>query len=120
MKLGLEKIVIIVLAVALVLSLVLRPSKPIDMYEDEISNLKENNKNLLLSKDSLKLENIKLNEDISKILITIDSTKVALDSNQRKINELENAKGNIGNVVRKLNVNGVTRELSEYLNRRTK
>lgn len=120
MKLGLEKIVIIVLAVALVLSLVLRPSKPIDMYEDEISNLKENNKNLLLSNDSLKSENIKLTEEIKNILITIDSTKLALDSNQRKIKDLEDAKGNIGNIVRKLNANGVTRELSEYLNRRNK
>lgn len=120
MKLSFEKILIIVLTISLVFTWVFRPSKPIDMYEDEINNLKNTNKNLLLSNDSLKLENLKLNEDISKILITIDSTKVALDSNQRKINELENAKGNIGNVVRKLNVNGVTRELSEYLNRRTK
>ena len=87
MKLTFEKILIIVLTISLVFTWVFRPSKPIDMYEDEINNLKNTNKNLLLSNDSLKLEN---------------------------------AKGNIGNVVRKLNVNGVTRELSEYLNRRTK
>tara|TARA_Y100000389_G_C17466234_1_gene525891 strand:+ start:1354 stop:1716 length:363 start_codon:yes stop_codon:yes gene_type:complete len=120
MKLGLEKIVIIVLAITLIFSLISRPSKPIDMYEDEINNLKENNKNLILSNDSLKSENIKLTEEIKNILITIDSTQLVLDGNQRKINELENAKNNIGNVVRKLNVDGVTRELSGYLNKRTK
>jgi regulator of replication initiation timing len=120
MKLSLEKIVIIVLAIALIFSLILRPSKPIDMYEDEINNLKENNKNLILSNDSLKSENIKLTEEIKNILITIDSTQLVLDSNQRKIKDLEDAKGNIGNIVNKLNANGVTRELSEYLNRRKK
>ena len=120
MKLSTEKIFIIVLAVALVLSFIFRPSKPIDTYEDEINDLKKANKDLISSNDSLKIENLKLNEEINEILITIDSTKAALDSTQKKINDLEDAKGNIGNVVRKLNADGVTRELSEYLDRRTK
>lgn len=120
MKLSIEKILIIVLAVALVLSFIFRPSKPIDMYEDEISTLKENNEKLILSNDSLKNVNLKLNEEIREILVTIDSTQAALDSTKTKIKDLENAKGNISSTVRKLNANGVSRELSEYLNRRTK
>jgi len=120
MKLSFEKILIIVLGVALVLSFIFRPSKPIEMYEDEINGLKLKNEELSLSNDSLKNENLKLNDEIRDILVTIDSTQAALDSTQTKINDLENAKGNISSTVRKLNANGVTRELSDYLDRRTK
>ncbi len=119
MKLSLEKIIIIVLGVALLLSVIFRPSKPIDTYEDEISALKEENKNLVLSNDSLKTQNLKLNEEIREILVTIDSTQAALDSTQIKINDLEDGKSNVSNIVRKLNADGVSRELSNYLNRRT-
>lgn len=117
MKLSTEKIVIIVLAVALVLSFIFRPSKPMDMYEKDISVLKQQNKLLLESNDSLKMENLKLDREIRQILITIDETQDALDSAETKINELKNAKGNIPPRVRNLNADGVARELSKFLDK---
>lgn len=119
MKLSFEKILIIILGAALVLSFIFRPDKPINMYEDEINDLKQKNEELVLSNDSLKNENLKLNEEIRDILVTIDSTQAALSSTETKIKDLENAKGNISGNVRKLDASGVAGELSNYLNRRT-
>ena len=117
MKLGFKEILIIVLGLALLLSLIFRPSKGIEMYEDEISKLNERNEQLILTNDSLKSENLRLNDEIRDILVTIDSTQAALDSTQAKIDELEDAKGNVSDRVRNLNADGVARELSEFLNK---
>lgn len=118
MKISTEKIVIIVLAVALVLSFIFRPSKPIETYEDEIKLLQEDNARLLQSNDSLKVENLKLNDEIREILVTIDKTQAALDSTQLKIKKLQNAKVNVSDRVRNLNADGVARELSDFLNKK--
>lgn len=118
MKLSFEKILIIVLAVALVLSFIFRPSKPIETYENEIKLLQQDNVRLLQSNDSLKVENLKLNEEIREILVTIDKTQQALDSSNLKIKKLQNAKVNVSDRVRNLNADGVARELSEFLDKK--
>lgn len=118
MKLSFEKILIIVLTVALVLSFIFRPSKPIETYENEIKLLQQDNVRLLQSNDSLKVENLKLNEEIREILVTIDKTQQALDSSNLKIKKLQNAKVNVSDRVRNLNADGVARELSEFLDKK--
>ena len=116
MKLGVKEIFIIVLAALLVLSMVFRPSKEIDTYEDEINLLKQQNKNLLLSNDSLSGMNKQLSEEIQDILVTIDSTEAKLHETEGQLNDLENDKDKVSTRVRNLNADGIASELTEYLN----
>ena len=118
MKLGTKEILILVLAGALVLSFIFRPSKEIDYYEDEINNLKQQNELLHGSNDSLKTQNGVLAREITDILITIDSTKAKLADTKDKLNDLEDEKGKVSDRVRVLNANGVAGELTDYLNKR--
>ena len=74
---NIQLVFIIILAVALILSILSKPSTPIDTYEDEINLLKKQNKELRLSNDSLTSANVKLQEEINIILYAIDSTEVA-------------------------------------------
>jgi len=71
---NIQLVFIITLTVALILSLLIKPSAPIDTYEDEINLLRKQNKELRLSNDSLTSANVKLQEEINIILYAIDST----------------------------------------------
>jgi len=117
-KIDIKVIFIIILAVALILSFIFRPSKYIDNHEDEIELLNKENERLFNVNDSLQLENLKLNEEIEQLIVSIDSTKVLLDENKDKIKDLENDKSKVSTYVDRLNVDGVTSSLSEYLNKR--
>jgi len=117
-KIDIKVIFIIILAVALILSFIFRPSKNIDNHEDEIELLNKENERLFSVNDSLQLENLKLNKEIEQLIVSIDSTKVLLDENKDKIKDLENGKSKVSTYVDRLNVDGVTSSLSEYLNRR--
>ena len=117
-KIDIKVIFIIILAVALILIFIFRPSKYIDNHEDEIELLNKENERLFNVNDSLQLENLKLNEEIEQLIVSIDSTKVLLDENKDKIKDLENDKSKVSTYVDRLNVDGVTSSLSEYLNKR--
>ena len=86
---NIQLVFIIILAVALILSLLSKPSTPIDTYEDEINLLKKQNKELRLSYDSLSLANSKLQNEINIILYAIDSTEVILKETETKLAALE-------------------------------
>lgn len=116
-KIDTKVIFILILAAALILSLIFRPAKKIDMYTDQIKQLHEQNDSLLLNNDSLKLVNSKLDKEIKKILIVIDSTQAKLDQTNKKIKDLENGKGKVSSYVNGLNADGVARSLSEYLDK---
>lgn len=117
-KLDIKMVIILILAGVVILSFIFRPSKPIEMYEDEISLLKEKNEQLSQSNDSLELANNQLDKEIEGYLIEIDSTQVLLDENNEKIIELEDGKNKVSGYVNSLNADGVTESLSDYLNRR--
>jgi hypothetical protein len=119
-KFDIKVLFIIILAGALILSFFFRPSKGIDIYEDEINNLKDSNIKLLNNNDSLELVNLKLNHINDSLLISIDSTQVKINEKDKKIEVLENAKDKVSNIVLKLDANGVSKSLSEYINKRTK
>jgi len=111
---------IIILAVGLVISLLTRPSTAINNYEDEINILKEQNKGLMLSNDSLTTVNGKLQKEINVILYTIDSTKVILIETEVKLAELEKRRNEIPNIISNMVSDDVTSNLSDYLKRRNK
>ena len=117
-NIDLKAILILGLAVALVLSLVFRPSVPIEEYEEEISVLQKQNKKLLISNDSIIKANIKLQKEIDVILYAIDSTKVVLRETEDKLKELERKRNEISNIVDNMDSDGVTNTISDYLQRR--
>jgi len=117
-NIDLKAILILGLAVALVLSLIFRPSVPIEEYEEEISVLQKQNKKLLISNDSIVKANIKLQKEIEVILYAIDSTKVVLRETENKLEELERKRNEVSNIVDNMDSDGVTNTLSDYLQRR--
>ena len=117
-NIDLKAILILGLAVALVLSLIFRPSVPIEEYEEEISVLQKQNKKLLISNDSIVKVNIKLQKEIEVILYAIDSTKVVLRETENKLEELERKRNEVSNIVDNMDSDGVTNTLSDYLQRR--
>ena len=117
-NIDLKAILILSLAVALVLSLIFRPSVPIEEYEEEISVLQKQNKKLLISNDSIVKANIKLQKEIDVILYAIDSTKVVLRETENKLEELERKRNEVSNIVDNMDSDGVTNTLSDYLQRR--
>ena len=64
---NIQLVFIIILAIALILSFLFRPSKPINTYESEINQLQTINKELRLSNDSLTSANNKLQKEINTI-----------------------------------------------------
>ena len=80
---------ILVLAVALILSFLFRPSTPIETYETEIDVLKQENQKLLLSNDSINQINLRLQEEITVMLYAIDSTEVILKQTKEKISKIK-------------------------------
>jgi len=119
-KIDIKLIFIFILAAALILSFIFRPSKPIETYEDVINELKEENKQLLLSNDSISKINDQLQIEIDHILFVIDSTKVLLKDKEIKLKELEEKRNAVSNIVNSLHADDVTNTISDYLKRRGK
>ena len=117
---NIQLVFIIILAVALVLSFLFRPSIPIDIYEKEINILKKQNKELRLSNDSLTSANIKLQNEINIILYAIDSTEVILKETETKLAALEKKRNEIPSIINNMDSDDVTNNISDYLKRRSK
>jgi len=117
-KIDIKTIFILILAVALILSFIFRPNVPIETYEEEINTLKQQNKELIISNDSINKLNKKLEEEIKEILFTIDSTQALLRNTENKLKELEGRRNEVSNIVDNLNSDGVTQSISDYLKRR--
>ena len=117
---NIQLVFIIILAVALILSLLSKPSTPIDTYEDEINLLNKQNKELRLSNDSLSLANSKLQNEINIILYAIDSTEVILKETETKLAALEKKRNEIPSIINNMDSDDVTNNISDYLKRRGK
>ena len=117
---NIQTVFILILAVALILSFIFRPSKPIETYEDEINALKQQNQQLLLSNDSINFINTKLQKEINVILYAIDSTKVALKETENKLEILENKRNEVSTIINNMDSDDITNTFSSYLKRRGK
>ena len=117
---NIQTVFILILAVALILSFIFRPSKPIETYENEINLLKQQNQQLLLSNDSINFINTKLQEEINVILYAIDSTKVALKETENKLEILENKRNEVSTIINNMDSDDITNTFSSYLKRRGK
>ena len=117
---NIQTVLILILAVALILSFIFRPSKPIETYENEINLLKQQNQQLLLSNDSINFINTKLQKEINVILYAIDSTKVALKETENKLEILENKRNEVSTIINNMDSDDITNTFSSYLKRRGK
>ena len=117
---NIQLVFIIILAAALILSLLFRPSVPIDAYEKEINILKKQNGQLLLSNDSINNINNRLQNEINTILYTIDSTEVILRETETKLADLEKKRNEIPNIISHMDSDDITNSISDYLKRRSK
>ena len=117
---NIQTVFILILAAALILSFLFRPSTPIETYEDKINLLKQQNQQLLLSNDCITLINTKLQEEINVILYAIDSTKVALKETEHKLEILENKRNEVSTIINNMDSDDITNTFSSYLKRRGK
>tara|TARA_R110000782_G_scaffold69146_3_gene139095 strand:+ start:198 stop:578 length:381 start_codon:yes stop_codon:yes gene_type:complete len=117
---NIQLVFIIILAVALILSILSRPSPTIDTYEDEINILKKHNKELRLSNDSLISANGELQKEIYIILHVIDSTEVVLREIEIELAELEKKRNEIPSIISNMDSDDITNNLTDYLKRRGK
>lgn len=117
-KIDIKVIFIFILAGALILSFIFRPSKPIETYEVEISNLHKENEKFINVNDSLNKVNNVLDNKIDSLNIKVGEVNDEINKKDKEIESLENGKGKVSNIVRKLNANGVAREFTEYLETR--
>ena len=117
---NIQLVFIIILAVALILSILSRPSPTIDTYEDEINILKKHNKELRLSNDSLISANGELQKEIYIILHVIDSTEVVLREIEIELAELEKRRNEIPSIISNMDSDDITNNLTDYLKRRGK
>ena len=115
-----QTVFILILAAALILSFIFRPSTPIETYEDEINLLKQQNQQLLLSNDSINLINTKLQEEINVMLYAIDSTKVALEKTETKLENLEIKRNEVSTIINNMDSDDITNTFSNYFKRRSK
>ena len=115
---NIQLVFILILSGALILLLVLRPSTPIDTYEDELRELEEINKQLGVSNDSINLINIGLQKEIQNIIHEIDGTQIILQQTEEKLKKLENAKNEIPTFINNMDGDSITYYITEYLSRK--
>jgi len=115
-----KTVFILVLAGALIISILSRPSTPIETYETEIDALKQENQKLQLSNDSINKLNLRLQEEITVMLYAIDSTEVILKQTEEKLSELEKKRNEISTIVTNMDSDDITNTFSNYLKGRNK
>ncbi len=116
-NIDIKTVFIIVLGLIVVFMILFRPSKDINYYEEEINLLNEKNVLLLKSNDSIISLNNNLQKEIDILNQSVDSVNLVLNKNEEEIKKLKKRKGEVFDHVNNMDVNGVTRNLTDYLKR---
>lgn len=116
-NIDIKTVFIIVLGLIVVFMILFRPSKDINYYEEEINLLNEKNVLLLKSNDSIISLNNNLQIEIDNLNQSVDSVNLVLNKNEEEIKKLKKRKGEVFDHVNNMDVNGVTRNLTDYLKR---
>lgn len=116
-NIDIKTVFIIVLGLIVVLMILFRPSKDINYYEEEINLLNEKNVLLLKSNDSIISINNNLQKEIDILNQSVDSVNLVLNKNEEEIKKLKKRKGEVFDHVNNMDVNGVTRNLTDYIKR---
>ena len=116
-NIDIKTVFIIVLGLIVFFMILFRPSKDINYYEEEIRLLNEKNVLLLKSNDSIISLNNNLQKEIDILNQSVDSVNLVLNKNEEEINKLKKRKGEVFDRVNNMDVNGVTRNLTDYIKR---
>lgn len=116
-NIDIKTVFIIVLGLIVVFMILFRPSKDINYYEEEIKLLNEKNVFLLKSNDSIISLNNNLQKEIDILNQSVDSVNLVLNKNEEEIKKLKKRKGEVFDHVNNMDVNGVTRNLTDYIKR---
>ena len=116
-NIDIKSIFIIVLGLIIVFMILFRPSKDINQDEEKINLLNQKNEILLNNNDSINSINNNLQIEINSLNKSVDSVNIVLGKNEKQIIILKKRKGEIFNNVNNMDVNGVTRNLTNYLKR---
>lgn len=119
-KLDIKSIAIIVLGAALVLSFLFGNKLHINDHKDEIEALHKQNTILMLSNDSLKTINIKLDTEIKDINTKVEANEKKLADKEGELEILKKKRNEVPRYVNSLNGDGVSNAFSDYLNSSTK
>jgi predicted RNase H-like nuclease (RuvC/YqgF family) len=119
-NIDLKIIFIIILSGLLIFKFMFNDGSVINKYEKEIEQLKNENNKLKIFNDSLVDVNSKLVKEIDGLYYSIDSTLAEIRIKEREIDSLEYEKTKVSGFVNKLNADGVSRELSRYLTRKSR
>lgn len=114
-KLDVKTIFIIILSFGLILSFILGQNNKIDYKKDEIKKLNIENKRLLIKSDSLNTLNKTLEKQISIINQQIQKNEEILADSEKEIKKLKQRRNETNNTIVRLSANGVTNELSNYI-----
>jgi hypothetical protein len=109
---------ILILAAAVILLLLFRPTKEINMYEEELLMLENQNNILLQNNDSLSSINLKLIEDVVILEEGVEEINIKLEDSSKEIDKLKKKKNEIPSNVIIMDANDVTNNLADYLKRR--
>ena len=116
-NIDIKSIFILVLGLIIVFMILFRPSKDINQDEEKINLLNQKNEILLNKNDSINSINNNLQIEINSLNKSVDSVNIVLGKNEKQIILLKKRKGEIFNNVNNMDVNGVTRNLTNYLKR---
>ena len=116
-NIDIKTVFIIVLGLIVVFMILFRPSKDINYYEEEINLLNEKNVLLLKSNDSIISLNNNLQKEIDILNQSVDSVNLVLNKNEEEIKKLKKRKVEVFDRVNNMDVNGVTRNLTDYIKR---
>ena len=114
--LDIKTIFILVLAVALILSFVFRPSKQIDNHKAEKELIEKENKALKRSNDSISNVNKIIEKYRKSIADSLVMANKELSKSNDRIKNLEKRRNENNNTVNNLNANGVADAFSDLLN----
>jgi chromosome segregation ATPase len=107
--------IILILTTLLILLVVSRPGKKIDYYKDEIKDLKNKNKELMKSYDSLEFENRKLDIKLESLYSIIQENEKIIMNYDKQIISLKQNKNETRNKINVLTADGVASEFTNYL-----
>ena len=118
-KIDIKTWFIIILGVALIISFIVGQKNNVDTHKTDIEALHKANSALILKNDSLKEVNKGLDAKIARYDILLKENANLISSNEKELGRLKNKLNEIPNYVKYLSANGVTSNLTDYLQKRT-
>jgi len=114
-KLDTKSYIILILTALLIFLILSRPGKKIDYYKGEIKDLKNKNKELMKSYDSLEFENRKLDIKLESLQSIIENNEKIIINYNKQIIDLKQNQNDTRNKVNILTADGVASEFTNYL-----